>query len=538
MLTRRIILPGFLAVSAISTLSTPAHSQGQSDSRTSKGAVSGDDWGKPGDPNAATDFEIPSRTQKSEEGRSFKQNVRVRVLLTDVNPFLYNYRLEYRGQSVGEASPASFFNAVFGFEIPKVIETKVGVIGQLIEGTKPTPGDSALVASCSIPAQLAARQVDDLRVSLNDFFNDRISERATALDTELKTPVGMYRSSMTVMRSDTASSANIQRNAVTAGSALDSIAAAYRRAETDLKPLVDSHLAGVRLVQQSLQDQMQMHPRCLLFREIEIASRSLSTDTIVAKQKLATITARKGEAELSAETISRIANSRDRFFVTLRLPPLRGPTDIEIVVSRQPVTTNVTPVTTGTGDQAKPVKYDTVGRHYLNVGGRGRFTASAGIAWGDIPERTYTVAQRSVPNVDGSGTTTLSFVTKSKDSPSRVVPMLFLNTRICDAPRKIWRVLDKGGCAEGESKVPVNVVLGITPKALSLNRIDYFGGVGVPMLGERIFVNAGYYVSPVDVLDGTVGPGGQLPPGQAALSVHSKLAARLGLAITYRVAPW
>lgn len=527
--------------------------------------------GVPPSPVNVKDFVIDGTTGKVDAPKSrFPRGQAVRIVIKNVNPFLYQYEIETADeQAVFEPSPLTFFNFAFGAGIP---EKGLGLLAT--GGPVDYLNGRAVAQIGQCPAIISDQNVapsrDSVRLKLGRSVNavGSILERLARLHTVADSLRGKFESAMLTTRepdaptSVVAASADVARIAL--GAFVDSLRESSVTVDSDLKRAVQFNGEAERFVgdfptgyaaacpiigniakalADSLPGLKKTHEALRKTRDDAYAAHSAFTVTV------------KDPAAYYAMLILKRYDSPTHVTVNVRrkiVTPAVGSTSWSVAPSSSPEAAtprpptpatagNVTVTTTtvvpqpGNTNAASPatnagtgattgsqsaVKSQLLASNRLHFGGQGRFSITAGLMFSALDDPRYSTNQRRINPVPGQSQDTSEFVVAVSDSGEfRLLPMIALN------------MLAVPFGATGANGLHLSFGTGLQTTRQSAS-LGYFVGAGLSLFDSRFLLTAGSYAGRVQQL-------GDLRIGQrvssATLPSRDRWGADWAFGLTFRL---
>jgi hypothetical protein len=502
----------------------------------------------------------------------------VRVIVRNVNPFLFQYRITIdKGQIVAEASPADFFSAAFpGFLFPK---TSTIATNAPLANLK-TP---ALVArNCSVAESLTNKSLSTKESKLVDTRNEIQREFDDQRSRDGKITHAMLKQLDTVVNPKS-SALSVRGAAQDAGTALadwsDSLAnsiQALGRRTVEYGRAADEYAISASVDPTSCVD--------LLLRNLY--ARNLVADAALFQADLQLLQDRKSQVDNLNQVIARTVKDPARFYSMVLLPRFDKPTDVSVVVERASasvplpsfsssatsvsvaqrnspkagdkagtviatITTSIATVSANqkSGDLTEPIgvtasdksaqppgsapstspssaepHYDKIAAQPFHFGGPSRFSIAAGLIYGALRSPKFgTLQVRVAPTPDRPADTLRNVVALTDSSKFRIVPFISLNTLVKEF--------------KNQYVTGVHLTFGVGVRKDAGNTdLDYLLGAGLSGLGERVMLDIGWYVGKKQYLIGGTALGDQVPTASAPSGSRTQTA--LGVGLAYRFWPW
>lgn len=509
--------------------------------------------------------------------RSFPQHTAVRIVVRDVNPFLFTYSISAEVKAIPEPSPSDFFKAfTLGFTLPGALAEGAPQVATLNKGTT-----GGVTTQTFLTPSGPCKEMEARRVRLSTALKG-VARADSAGATSLKpisATLGAANTKWKVGRDSlynpTAPADTIIHAARKIAAELDTTIAALDtniRIATDAITLISGSAADSKAQADAL---AKDYPDC--FADKDTVYRYIARVEANAK-RYAQAVADAGKARASAKEAAGLlrstADNPQRFYKTRLLDTYEKPHNILITVTRtatpaidldfgppsapsSPQTptparenpTTPTPATTTTvgsvtvsttttiitgeapkaptpapNAPARPAtaRVDSVVQTRINIGGAPRFLIGAGFAFAPIPSRQYSpLAVRIPAGPGGPGDTLRTTIGAPTISKARVTPILTLNTRLNDP----WYGMTW------------HATLGAGLRTTGKADLDYLVGLSVSAFDQRVLLTGGAYFGETNVLAGGRHTGDALLTGTTSVPTDKKFVAQWAVGLSYRIQP-
>jgi len=334
----------------------------------------------------------------------------------------------------------------------------------------------------------------------------------------------------------------------------------------------------------------QKFPACHVFTDLVVAGQRFVADSVVFSRNMRFLEARQQRLEDAAQALRTVATDPARYYAAVLLPRSDAASDVTVTVSRrsvrqagdrvedrgalapsaetrgQPVggaagkTTSSASAAGGNGGNASggsggqsPVgatqggvsgsppaaaaspsaatsgggtpaggEYQALTQRRLRFGREGRFGIGVGALWSPLRAPAYGTAQRTVPAPPGRpADTSLVVIVQTRAVASRIVPLLSLNTLLWN-----W--------GQGTRPDGIHLLFGTSVYVKSGDTdLDYFTGLGISFLQQRLQVTPGISSGRKDYLADDLQPGDAIPTSDVPIRHVRKSV--FGIALTFRV---
>lgn len=475
----------------------------------SKGGVKAAGWtppeprvGVPQPLQGMQDYHFNGATREVSPPKSFRQDDVIRVVVTDANPFLFDYKILHNGQRVVEASISDFFNFRFGINFPAAKEEGQTTDAPLAAMTEAFM--EGIFNSCSDDEETAAAA---LKVRL-DVANDRRDEFVATFDSIQKfaqTTDSRFAQATAAYSHPNALAPDVKEAAMFGAGLMQSYVDTISALTVGLPGAVAS---WAKVVGDLNDDAAELGSSCPAVREVVEGAAKLVPDTATFRTNVETAATKVSDADTEYQRIHLIAADDGRYYRTGLLPRFDVPTDVTLTVQRRPA---------GSGEN-----YHDVAVQRINVGGRARFSLSAGLGWTELGTTSYAVTTRFV-TPQAAGTDSIHTIVARDNSADQVFPMATFNTLLTPSG---WRL-------------PVNphLVLGVGVSRKDRTPLPgYLVGLGTDALSRRLLVIGGVFFGEEQRLGGGLRVGDRVPGSIGEdIPVERRLVSKLGIGVTYRI---
>lgn len=465
---------------------------------------------RPGAPARAAgdaEYRINALTLAADTGVSFNTGQEVRVVVTDVNPFVFDYLITSRDQPIAEASIADFFKFALKIDLPTVTAqtlqpgnvlsppalTTASPFKSLLDDDECNAADLGVLQQLQIHNQGLKTRHDALRSEFQ-----RIQAMSSAEDDAFALQRAIYLHPQRTIE-------DVQAAARNGVAILTRYTAALSGASSALRPEVETYANSVAVAQAAAAQALAAHASCPAVRVAAAEPTKFVTDTTGFRTRLAAVDKRLGEVRDVPGRLSTVLNSPDRFYVTGMMNRYDRPTDVTVIVSRR---------ATGTQDA-----YTTLTSRRVNFGGRARFSFSAGLAAANLATRDYDVrVTRVTPPPANPVDTAVYTVVATKNSTWNAFPVITFNTRLTSRVHS----------------VNPHLVVGVGTNDVTKPRVGLLLGLGVDALGERTVLTVGGLASEETRLGAGLRQGDRIS-GPKGLVEETSVRLRGVVSLTYRI---
>lgn len=439
------------------------------------------------------DFIINARTGEKRGKTRFGRSERARIIVTDKNPFLYEYRVTLKDKPIAEPAIAAFFNrfSLFAEELKE--KTEAGAVKEALVSCP------SLNEVTTVERQLAA---EDSSTDANSLRNLYLAQKR-AYDEAAR----QLKEAQDVLYSPNASCPTLCATATNIRSSLQN----HRPALQQLSEKITRFKIRASFLQSEvsrLQQGAALSPACTtqLDQLRRLASDYANTaDTF--EKGLVTITNGKKTFDAAIKTINEVFANPNAFYQVYTRGPFSLPTDVEITVERRNL-------------REESATFVKIGEtETINFGGGARFAIAGGVVASPFESITY---KRVPAIIDGRSTTIIG---AENSSNSRILPILMLHGRLSEFKKPPL------GFISG-----IHLSLGITAKPNDEGtNVEYLVGPSLSFIEERLFFTVGGYAGRRQQLEGNLAPGQELPAEfKDDIPINNRLVWKPGFALTYK----
>jgi len=465
-------------------------------------------YGRPPQDASVEDYSVDGATGKHSGATYLGRGDAVRLVIRDVNPFRFQYKIVIDTITVSEPSAGDFFALALGIAASPAGGAPHGTISpayvvsfasegaECPPGTHDTAGANVLFKRLSSDVGALENDTKDVRQSLSD---------AATADSLLRRTITPLLDSI---QSDTASAPRVVQLA-------NDVSSAIRDAMVGINPPLDTartHYAaltrGINSLGLALDSALRRFGACEGFGDVAVTFDGLVRDSVALR--LVLTQADTAVAHLQSAQRDYANTPHERFFIQQRLGPFHAPTILRVRILRKAV---------GAADATLTLFSD----QELTFDGAGRISISVGPMWSHLPLRTFGIAHRFVSPATAPSDTVGSFIVLTDNEQNRVVPMVTLNTLLI--PVHNYYV----------SGFQAVFGVGLHPGERLLN-IQYYIGGGLGFFGNRVLLTCGGFLAPVTQLVAGYAIGDRVPSVTSAAELtRQSLAMDLGVGLVYSI---
>ena len=450
-------------------------------------------------PSDATvqDLVIDALHPSASPSPQYSQNARVRIVVANVNPYLFKYRIVASDATWAEVSPAEFFTAILNGGLPTVSAGE----GVVKEGpAHELKFDYFTERGRIVPPQGCAVQEEPFVNEYKQLLDSLLTQDRELNDTvgKVRTEIGKYeqqgKAQLEIMHDITQPTATVREAAEQNRILLSRTLAAVRPALDILPTSVTAFGQRVAKLDPLVATAREKFPNCVAFVDLTGHLLAMGRDTLVLRANANTLTHWRDTAETSLAFMNAVNPDPLRFSLIRVLNAYRSPTDVTIRVQRKAPSSDTT-------------DFASIVQRTLNFGGLPRFSIGAGVAWTSLATEEYEARKIYSPSFQGRTDTVITAVALKESAHNRVSPMLTLSTRLLGF---------NSTYADG-----VHATLGATlRKDGSSTAPEFLIGLGLSGLGQRIMVTGGEYFGRTQALVDGVSVGTRLPGGSVPVDTR------------------
>jgi hypothetical protein len=460
-------------------------------------------------PDDKKDFIIDVRTRETSGKKKFRLNDNARIIVKEMNPFLYEYRVTLKDKPIVESAIATFFSGwpLFAdqFENP---EDKAD-------------SKAKMAASESVACDQLDRQYGTAVGRIRQLIAELSSAAAQigrdyTRQKEAYEPVAQkIETDKKVLYDENANCSDVCRTATSIRSTLQQ----YKPDLEDLSKRISNFKLDADLLQRRVEELKELiennprpnpnlppvtGPQCdEVISGFEVLAKGYVTTASGLESGIKKITSGKKMFDAIVKTINDVLSNPNAFYKVYTRGEYSLPTDVEITVERKDLTK----------ENATFVKI--VDAETINFGGGPRFAVAGGV----VVSPLETINFKRVPALINGQQTTI--VGQDESSNSRILPILMLHGRFL------------------EGKGPISgfhFSLGVTAKPTdSGTNVEFLLGPSISFIEERLFFTFGGYAGRRKQLEGNLVPGQELPKDFSdEIPTSNHLVWKPGIALTYK----
>jgi len=464
---------------------------------------------RPARDSYASDFLIdPLDPENSSRQFSFPASKAVRVVVVNVNPFLFEYEVEDKYTQIAEPNLNTFF-ALLGTGFPTLAARAQQTAAMVVP--PPLPANAWQQFMHGIDQKPPkGKQCSELNTRLlleAQRIITSVSGDLKAIDTLL------VQSNRSVVAADSSRAKNgriLRSPDATAvkvrGSALE-LVRELRSAITSLNTnllAVDRTNAVVNVPMKRIAEllgTLEEDPQECPVQEPAAEHQALLTQRAAQAKEVEILAKAGADMAKLGDGISAIADLPSRFYHIKTLTQAGNPARVEIIVRRKPVD----------GPDSK----EEVLRRNIIVGGKNVLTLGAGVMWSKIADQNFAVQKRLV-----DGQNEVGVIVRTGHSADRVVPMATVNARLLQA---LWHELDF-----------IHFTFGTGLKTGNDFSLEYFLGGSLNAFSDKLLLSAGFYAGRSQNLPGDLSLG-EVVPASFSLTKDTSHRWKFGLGLFYAV---
>jgi hypothetical protein len=437
-------------------------------------------------PDATKDYIIDAIAGTTRGKTKFGRGDRVRIIVINKNPFLYDYKITIQETPVAEPALAAFLDLL-----------PIG--GGTFLTAKPTPTPPQANAPVSLAA--CPFKLEEQKLSADE---EVVKAELAAQTADFNKTQTIYQNSKDVLTNPGVQCPQLCTEADTLRSNLNNYLSDIlpdRKATIGFKTF-EEHVQDFEKRANKLKAKTEDDNDCKL--ESKLADHYLKVaGELQAKLKVLR-DGRKVFADM-VKSIGVVFSTANAFYDVYERGDFDVPTDVSIKIERKAKTQ-------ADSDFAKLV--DTK----LNFGGGPRFTLAGGLVVSPLAKTEY---ERVPAVVNGQ---TVSIVGFKESSNSRILPLLMLHGRLFSRPN--WKYVSG-----------IHMSLGLTAKPDNEGTdAEFLIGPSISFIEERLFFTFGGYAGRKQELEGNLSPGQQIPADFGnELPISKHYVWKPGFALTYKI---
>lgn len=458
-----------------------------------------------------TTLKIDASSGQVSGAQDVKVGDRIRVRVTNINPFQHLYRfVERDAVTYSESAIAAFGKLAFGVAMPALSSTAIPNAAADASSRLAAIPDTA-GAKCSESADtLRTRPPTQLlgvrpRLKKLIVLSSALHTTATEFRTSRSDWLQSTADARRVLQSGTSDSAKLQNAAATIASSIDRHLLRRASDTLDYPGRVSAVIAETQSLSTTLDALAGKYPSCKAFPEFRAIVAQVAADTAVLRSMSADLKGAVQAAGKVLEATSLVANDPQRLEASKWLGPYDDPARVTVDIQRRAV-----------GDTL----WRTIASPTLRFGGRRQFAIVIGILGSKITSQEYSV-NREYANPPANAAD--SVVTRVRAGNARdwlVTPTIGLATRLFHP---------------GTRALAVHSILGVgTTVSDGKATPSYHLGAAVSLAQERVMISVGLTSALAKALASGVQVDAPIPAAQANVPTAEKRVNKLGVALLYR----
>jgi len=455
----------------------------------------------------------------------FKAQDGVQIILENMNPFLFEYKVTINAVRVQE--PAfKYILKIFGLEeITVAAEAEVGLTDQerknlskvesMTESVKNCLNAVIEFWDCKFYSKLneANTQYSSLKEEIDD-MNKSIKKHQAPLLSETAKCEELVEAAQKLKGELENNFVTIKKQAKSFNSARNDVVGSLNEYLNELKNI------SKKFVEEAKKDENVKNACTGNDEEIKKILNQLiqAYEKKAEKYKENISELNRGHEEIKTyilkyenniNDIEKILENPENFTKSYTIGPYGAPTDVKVKIERKNL-------------KDEEAKIESLMTAKLNFGGGPRFALAAGVGFSFLDKRDYRKAwgfelDRNGNPVEPRNDTAV--VSKGEDSNSRSFLLLMLHTRVLN-------VFKLG---------TVHISLGVTGETEDDKVVEYIGGLSLGLAEERLFMTLGFHYGKLQKLDKQVYIGAPVPEEVDDIPVTSKWKWAVAFSLTYRI---
>jgi hypothetical protein len=419
------------------------------------------------------------------------------IVVTDVNPFLYQVRVRVTETVVSEPAARTFLELAFGVKVPD--QTVLMVPPGTTEAKDMIPVCNGGVPDQSLtnPAMRPIKQ-ELTRLTCRLRVN---ADKADKAESDLQTVQAAIAGPSAALLADTTPVATVVRLSRTISASIDSLVTLERTRSPALLSVNASAIgrelgvlreraATLAAAGSPQPDTLERFIATIDFLRSKAAFLSKRAETLAAAYK----TLRGTQAAIDA-----VLTTPTSFFEFAEIGPYQRATDVTLHIERRK-----------RGDAGA---WTEIATRKISFGGGRTFVLGFGTAWSGIVRQTYSAQPfYRAPSVPGGADTIVTRIAIDTRDGGRVAPMLTL-----DAPLLCWRT-----CHADWLRLVGGVSYRAGSQALALENLEYMPAIGVSVINNKVMLGAGALIGRQERLRSDLAVNAPIPASQTKIPTERR----------------
>jgi hypothetical protein len=459
-------------------------------------------------PDESKDFVINGRTAETSGKKKFRLRDNARIILTEKNPFLFEYKVTLKDKVIVESAIADFFN---GWPLSIKGEKTKEATDKAKEAAKATDANAAPAPTpCPALTQQFGPRVQHIN-TLQDWLSQSMAglgESYAAQKERYERVAKSVDDDKKVVYDENASCSTVCQRATNIRTTLNQYKPNLDRLSKDVatfKLYAELFQREVDVLIDQAQNNAQISgAECAaVLSAYEASAKGYVQVATEMDAGLREMMSGKKTFDTIVKTINKVFSDPHAFYQIYHRGDYGQPTDVEITVERKDATK----------EEGKFVKI--IDAETINFGGGPRFAIAGGV----VVSPFETINFKRVPAlVNGQQTTIIG---REESSNSRILPILMLHGRF----------------AEGKGPISgFHFSLGVKAKPNdTATNVEFLIGPSISFIEERLFFTFGGYAGRQKQLEGNLVLGQELPKEFSDdIPTSTHLVWKPGFALTYK----
>jgi uncharacterized protein YukE len=481
-------------------------------------------------------FRVDARHMNQYHDSRFNARDRVQIILENMNPFLFEYKVTIKGERVPEPALEALGELFPGLKLKEVGPAKEVVAADLVEKAQAASSTKTQSLLPDAPAQNCHNAIK----TVWEMFKVAIKTNHKNLKTELDNASKQYNSiksesdnmndilkehlaSLHFEMAECKELAEVALNlAIELKSRIDKIenhAKSFKDASVLFNEYLERQEDILAEFSADVTEDEEIKRICLGKEKIEAIVKSMiqtyedgvksyrdnmKTLNEEYKKVIDLIDNYKNQLSSLEETLDR----SDNFTRSYTIGPYGEPTDVMVKIERKKLT-------------EEEAKLESLMTAKLNFGGRARFALAAGVGFSFLDNKTYKRVWGFELDRDGkpveNGNPTI-VIGKEEDSNSRSFALLMMHTRVLS-----------------RDPITFHISLGLTGITGTDKTLEYIWGVSLGLAEERFFLTLGAHYGRYQELGGSMYLGRPVPDEVSDIPIRNKWKWAFAITLSYRI---
>lgn len=470
-------------------------------------------------------FRVDVRSMNQYSESRFKAQDKVQIILENMNPFLFEYRVIIKEELVAEPGLKAFLAW-----IPISLEEEEKPVELMPEEVTEVRRKDALPA-CNKAIETVWEGFKETIEKNHELLYKKLTNTINSYNSikqkndDMKAIINKNRSYLESEMAEcqilVTTAQNLKEKLKSGISNIEDEAKIFEEVRIALKIYLEIQKLKFKELRESVKQSEDVQKQCksneikeivkikiLIYKErVELYENKLKTLNEDYKKVNDIIDNYKNLLNSLEETLDR----SDNFTKSYSIGPYGEPTNVTVKIERKKLI-------------EKEVPFEPLMTAKLNFGGRARFALAAGVSFSTLDNITYKRVwgfelDRNGQPVEPENFTTV--VGMEEDSSNRSFALLMLHTRVLS-----W-----------EKRYPgtLHISLGLTGRTGSDKALEYIWGVSLGLVEERFFLTLGLHYGQLQELEGSMYIGAPVPNEVNDITVKNKWKWAGAITLTYRI---